>query len=81
MVQVAQFLGAIAILSGFFLSQRHLLSQDGYPYLALNLLGSVALAISALDGTQWGFLLLNTSWGAVAAWSLARKLLRPAKLV
>lgn len=79
-MQIAQFLGAIAILSAFFLSQRHLLSQDGYPYLTMNLLGSAALAASALDGTQWGFLLLNTCWGAVAAWSLAQKLLGSSRL-
>ena len=75
-MQIVQIVGAIAILAGFFLSQRRLLSLDGYPYLTLNLAGSVVLALVALDGTQWGFLLLNTSWGLVTLWSLASKLRR-----
>jgi hypothetical protein len=76
-LQIAQVLGAISILSGFLFSQRHFLSQDGYPYLLLNFGGSALLAASAVDGWQWGFILLNTSWGLVAAWSLVQKLLRP----
>ena len=80
-MQIAQVLGAVSILSGFVFSQRHLLSQDGYPYLVLNFGGSALLAASALDGWQWGFILLNTCWGLVAAWSLIRKLLMPARTV
>ncbi len=76
-MQIAQIIGAVAILAGFFLSQRRLLALDGYPYLSLNLSGCVVLAVVALDGTQWGFLLLNTSWGAVSIWSLVSKLRRP----
>jgi hypothetical protein len=75
-LQIAQFLGAIAILSAFFLSQKQVLRQDGYAYLFLNFVGSVVLASVALDGPQWGFLLLNTAWGAVAAWSILGKLRR-----
>ena len=79
-MQIAQIIGAIAILAGFFLSQRRLLTLDGYPYLTLNLAGSVVLALVALDGAQWGFLLLNTSWGVVTLWSLASKLRRSNQL-
>ncbi len=76
-MQIVQIIGAIAILAAFFLSQRRLLALDGYPYLSLNLSGSVVLAVVALDGMQWGFLLLNTSWGAVSIWSLVAKVRRP----
>ncbi len=79
-MQIAQIIGAIAILAGFFLSQRRFLSLGGYPYLTLNLAGSVVLAVVALDGMQWGFLLLNTSWGVVSLWSLAAKLRQPSHL-
>ena len=75
-MQIAQFIGAIAILSAFFLSQNQVLRQNGYAYLSLNLVGSAVLAFVALDGPQWGFLLLNTAWGSVAAWSLLGKLRR-----
>jgi hypothetical protein len=44
--------------------------------LFLNFVGSVVLASVALDGPQWGFLLLNTAWGAVAAWSILGKVRR-----
>ena len=75
-MQIPQLVGAIAILAAFLLSQRRLLLQDGYAYLLLNLVGSVLLAAVALDGPQWGFLLLNATWGSVSAWSILGKLRR-----
>jgi len=44
--------------------------------LALNLAGSAVLAVLALIGHQWGFLLLEGAWSAVPAVSLARDTLR-----
>ncbi len=76
-MQVAQIIGALMILAGFFFSQRRILEQDGYRYLLLNLVGSVTLAVVALDGSQWGFLMLNTSWGLVSSWGLFTKVRRP----
>ena len=43
-------------------------------YLALNLAGSAILAVDALLGEEWGFLLLEGVWALVSAWGLARVL-------
>ena len=77
-MQIVQILGALAILFAFGFAQRRLLAQDSYTYLFLNLAGSAALAVTALELAQWGFVLLNTSWFAVALYGLATRLRRPA---
>jgi hypothetical protein len=40
----------------------------------MNLIGSAILAILALFGEQFGFLLLEGVWALVSAWSLAQVL-------
>jgi hypothetical protein len=37
----------------------------------LNLVGAGVLAVDAYLGRQWGFLLLEGVWAAIAAWGLA----------
>jgi hypothetical protein len=72
--QVIQIAGAMMILAAFAALQvgrTHALSR---PYLVLNLLGSIILAVLAAVEEQWGFLLLEGVWAIVSAWSLARVL-------
>lgn len=78
-MQIAQILGAFAILAAFGLSQRRILSVDSYIYLLLNIGGSAVLVVTALDASQWGFVMLNTCWTAVSLWGLTTKLRRPMK--
>ncbi len=78
MQQVLQIVGAILILSAFVLAQLQRLDQHSYLYLCLNALGSAILAWLALDGHQWGFLLLEGVWSLVSAWGVIRKLRAPA---
>jgi hypothetical protein len=80
-VQIIQILGALAILAAFGLAQRRLLANDSYVYLFLNLAGSAALAVTALDLAQWGFVLLNTSWFIVALFGLMTRLRRQPRAV
>lgn len=54
--EVLQLLGAIMVLGGFALSQFRVLSQQSYPYLLLNMVGSAILAVLAAIELQWGFL-------------------------
>ena len=72
MDQVIQVLGSLLILAAFAATQRGALDQNSRTYLTLNLVGSLVLAVLAAHEKQLGFLLLETCWAAVSAWSLYR---------
>ena len=71
--QVIQVVGSLLVLAAFAALQARRMSPAGFSYLVLNLAGSAILAVNALVEHQWGFLLLETVWAAVSAWSLVRK--------
>jgi hypothetical protein len=72
--QALQIVGALLILTAYAGSQAGLLDQRGYPFLALNIVGSAILAWLAARGQQWGFLLLEGVWALVSIWSLLMRL-------
>ena len=65
-----EVVGALLILAAFALNQFAGLDRHGFPYLALNLVGGAILAVVAGVHGQWGFLLLQAVWAAVALWGL-----------
>lgn len=71
MDQVIQVVGAMLILVAFTAVQLERMRPDSRLYLALNLVGSVVLAVLAFLGSQWGFVLLESVWAVVSAWGLA----------
>jgi hypothetical protein len=72
LIQVA---GSLLILVPFVRVQQRRMRSDTAAYAALNLVGSAVLAVDALHGHQWGFLLLEGTWAVVSAYSLlARRL-------
>jgi hypothetical protein len=71
MDQVIQVVGALLILTAFTAVQLERMRPDSRLYLALNLVGSAILAVLALIGSQWGFVLLEGVWAVVSAWGLA----------
>lgn len=71
--QVVQVAGSLLVLTAFVAAQQRRLAQDSWPYLVLNLVGSATLAVLALVGHQWGFLLLEGVWAVVSGVGLARK--------
>jgi len=73
MDQVVQVIGALLILAGFAAAQFGKLDVESKPYLWLNLVGSVILAVLAWHEKQWGFLLLEGVWAIVSAYSLVRR--------
>ncbi len=70
--QALQVVGAILILAAFILAQRGVLDQHSRSYLITNAVGGALLAVLALLGRNWGFLLLETVWTLVAVWGLLR---------
>jgi hypothetical protein len=76
MDQVIQVLGSLLILAAFVASQRGRLATDSRPYLSLNLVGGAVLAVLAAHERQYGFLLLEATWAAVAAHALISSLRR-----
>ena len=72
MDQVIQVLGSLLILAAFAAAQRGVLEPSSRTYLSLNLVGSLVLGVLAAYEKQLGFLLLETCWAAVSAWSLYR---------
>lgn len=67
MNDVLQIAGALGVLVPFVLLQQRRLDASSLPYLVPNLLGSGLLAVIAALDRNWGFLLLEAVWGAVAA--------------
>ncbi len=81
MSDALQLAGALAVLAAFIAVQLKLTSPRSYPSLILNLVGSAVLGVIALEGRQWGFLLLEAVWAVVSAWGLiARVAGRPEPL-
>ncbi|HEX8855206.1 MAG TPA: hypothetical protein VF752_06355 [Thermoleophilaceae bacterium] len=70
MDQVIQVIGALLILVAFAATQFGAMSPSSRWYLVLNLVGSVVLSVLAVYEEQWGFVLLETVWALVSAWSL-----------
>jgi len=70
--QAVQIFGSLLILAAFAASQRRRLSPDSRAYLVLNLVGSAILAVLAAKERQLGFLLLESCWALVSAYSLLR---------
>jgi hypothetical protein len=74
MDQILQVIGAILILAAYAAAQAGLLDQRSYPYLVLNTVGSIVLAVLAYQEHQWGFVLLEGVWAVVSVWGLASRL-------
>ena len=74
MLVIVQIVGALLVLAPFAAHQFGKLGADTPSYLWPNLIGSAALAALAGINGQWGFLLLEAAWAAVAARSILRPL-------
>jgi hypothetical protein len=73
MFLLVQLVGSALVLVAFIAAQANRLSPHSRRYLALNLVGSLALAASAVVEAQWGFLVLEAVWSAVSFAGLRRR--------
>jgi hypothetical protein len=69
-MQLVQIVGALAILAAFAAAQFGWLDQRSWAYLVLNAAGALVLTVVAYEEEQWGFLLLESVWTLVSAWSI-----------
>jgi hypothetical protein len=77
-VQTAlQIAGAVLLLLAFGGVQIDRLDSRGWTYLAMNAIGGSTLAVLAAIGRDWGFLLLEGTWGLVATGGMVAKAMRP----
>lgn len=72
--QIIQLAGALLILAGFAGSQLGWFDARSLQSLVLNAVGSGTLAIIAILGREWGFILLESSWALISLAGLIRLL-------
>lgn len=77
MILILEFIGAVVILVPFALLQTRRTSPHAPSYLWPNLLGAGLLTVVAWLEQQWGFVLVQVVWAAVAAWGLSSRRRRP----
>jgi hypothetical protein len=69
---LVQVTGSALIVAAFAASQAGRIGRSSRLCLAASVIGSLALAASALLGSQWGFLALEGVWLAVSLVSLGK---------
>jgi hypothetical protein len=77
-----QIVGALLVLSAYLLAQLGKLGPHAWTYLVLNSVGATILAVLAVEGRQWGFLLLEGVWAIASMIALGQRLrvlYRPAR--
>ncbi|MBX7082659.1 MAG: hypothetical protein K1X88_25865 [Nannocystaceae bacterium] len=70
--QIVSLLGAVLILAAFVASTLERLDPRSRLYLWLNFVGAAGLTYTAVVGRQYGFVLLEGTWSAVAGVTLLR---------
>lgn len=72
MTHVLGWTGAVLVLGAYALVSLGKLPPSSRLWAAMNIVGSAALAWSALLDRRWPFVTLNLVWASVGVWSLFR---------
>jgi hypothetical protein len=75
-LELVSVVAAVLILVAYFTQQLGWLSSFGLTYSALNLIGSLWLALIAASNMQYGFLLLEGTWALISCYGMLRAVTR-----
>jgi len=74
MSELLQWTAAVIVLCAYAFLLMGLWPALSYRYLTANLIGGVGLCAAAALSHQWGFVVVESAWAAVAGWTmLSRK--------
>lgn len=73
--EIAGWIGAVALLSGYLLISNHIITSNEPAYHLLNLIGACGLIVIALTKKLYQSILINTVWLMVAIIALIGQLL------
>ena len=72
--QVAGLIGAVMVLSAYFMMQAGFLENTAYLFLILNLAGGAMLFLASWVTGQWGLIFLEGTWTIVSAYALIKRI-------
>ena len=72
LLQLISVLGALMVLSAYGLLQSGIWSELHAGYLALNIIGSLLLAVVAIEDQRAGFIFLEFAWAGLGLVGAAR---------
>lgn len=75
LASATQIVGALLVLSAYLLAQIGKVGPKAWTYLILNTLGSSMLAFLALEGRQWGFLMLEGAWAVASIIAVVQRVI------
>jgi len=75
MIAIAGWVGALGLLFAFVASSLDKLDNLGTPYHLINLICSLLLILNATVNEAYPFILINSFWSLMSAYSIGRNLL------
>jgi hypothetical protein len=72
-IQIVGWLGALLLLSAFYINVYLNVSATSNKYLILNFTGSLLLTVNALDNKAYPFVLVNVTWMVFSFYKLSRR--------